>query len=72
MEGSARSAGATQPLVLNVGQAARAVGLSRATIYRLMDRGEFAPRVRLSKGRLGFLVGDLHAWAAAMREQRAS
>ncbi|TCZ53946.1 helix-turn-helix transcriptional regulator [Roseicella aquatilis] len=55
--------------VVDVIQAAHITGLSRSSIYRLMARGEFAPRVRLSPGRFGFLVSDLIAWAAARRAQ---
>ncbi|MBX6743581.1 MAG: AlpA family phage regulatory protein [Acetobacteraceae bacterium] len=56
--------------VANVIQAARITGLSRATIYKLMAQGEFAPRVRLSERRFGFLVSDLLAWAATRRERQ--
>lgn len=57
--------------VADVIQAAHITGLSRTTIYRLMARGEFAPRVRLSARRFGFRVADLLAWVEARRERQS-
>lgn len=44
------------PAVLEV------TGLSRATIYRLLERGEFPPRVKLSQRCVGWRVADVDAW----------
>lgn len=40
-------------------------GLSKATIYRLLNRGEFPDRVRLSPRCVGWRVADVEAWLAA-------
>ncbi|MBX6386168.1 MAG: AlpA family phage regulatory protein [Microbispora sp.] len=45
------------------------VGMSRSKMMAQIKAGTFAPRVKLSAGRYGFLVSDLIAWAAARREQ---
>ena len=56
-------------------------GLSKATIYRLIGRGDFPPRVQLSPRCVGWRVGDVDEWlekrlsvadAAAPGEARAS
>ena len=50
-------------------------GLSKATIYRLLARGEFPPRVKLSPRCVGWRVAEIDAWLAAragVREQQAS
>ena len=50
-------------------------GLSKATIYRLLARGEFPARVRLSPRCVGWRVAEIDAWLAAraaVRERAAS
>ena len=55
-------------------------GLSKATIYRLIGRGDFPPRVQLSPRCVGWRVGDVDEWLekrlsvadAAPTEARAS
>ena len=39
-------------------------GLSRATIYRLLNRGEFPAKVQLSPRCVGWRVADVEAWLA--------
>ena len=49
-------------------------GLSKATIYRLLARGEFPARVRLSPRCVGWRVAEIDAWLAAraaVRERAA-
>ena len=46
------------PAVLEV------TGLSKATVYRLLERGEFPPRVKLSTRCVGWRVADIDAWLA--------
>ena len=49
-------------------------GLSKATIYRLLARGEFPARVKLSPRCVGWRVAEIDAWLAAraaVREQAA-
>ena len=40
-------------------------GLSKATIYRLLNRGEFPAKVQLSPRCVGWRVADVEAWLAA-------
>ncbi len=51
------------PAVLEV------TGLSKATIYRLLGRGEFPPRVQLSARCVGWRVADIDAWLEARAAQ---
>ena len=44
---------------------ARITGLSKATIYRLRDRGEFPQPVQLSPRCVGWRVKDIEAWLEA-------
>ena len=47
------------PAVLEV------TGLSKATIYRMLGRGEFPQRVQLSPRCVGWRVADVEAWLEA-------
>jgi len=47
------------PAVLEV------TGLSKATVYRLLSRGEFPARVQLSPRCVGWRVADIDAWLEA-------
>jgi prophage regulatory protein len=38
------------------------VGLSRSTIYRLIDNGDFPQPIPLSKNSIGFLSSEVTAW----------
>lgn len=40
-------------------------GLSKTTIYRLLARGEFPARVKLSPRCVGWRVAEIDAWLAA-------
>ena len=54
--------------VLNRHETAAHLGISFRTFTRMEARGEAPPKVRLSPGRVGFLVRDLQAWQDARRE----
>ncbi|NOT11302.1 MAG: AlpA family transcriptional regulator [Methylococcaceae bacterium] len=45
-------------------------GLSRSSIYNLLDRGEFPKRVRLSLRTIGFLESEIDQWIARRAEDR--
>ena len=47
-------------------------GLSKATIYRLINSGDFPPKVQLSPRCVGWRVADIEAWLAARVGARAA
>lgn len=50
-------------------------GLSTATIYRKVSRGEFPPKVQLSANVVAWYMSDLDAWVAdpmGWQQQRAA
>jgi prophage regulatory protein len=50
-------------------------GLSAATIYRKVGRGEFPPKVQLSANVVAWYMSDLDAWVAdpmGWQQQRAA
>jgi predicted DNA-binding transcriptional regulator AlpA len=44
-------------------------GLSRTTLWRLGRAGEFPTPIRISAGRVGYLIEDVEAWIAEKKEQ---
>ena len=52
-------------LFLSVKDVVKRVDLSRTTIWRREKEGEFPPRRRLSKNRVGWLESDIVAWEAS-------
>jgi predicted DNA-binding transcriptional regulator AlpA len=51
--------------VIDLQELVEQVGLSRATIYRLLRAGEGPPRVQLSARRFGYRVRDVERWLDA-------
>ena len=52
-----------QPITVDLETTAESVSLSTSTVQNLIRKGEFpAPRI-LSKGRVGWLVEEIQAWA---------
>ncbi len=49
-------------MALRCREVVRRTGLSRATIYRLMTRGEFPRQHRLSSGRVGWSEEEIERW----------
>ncbi|MCW3837857.1 helix-turn-helix transcriptional regulator [Sphingomonas canadensis] len=47
-------------------------GLSQATINRLVRRGEFPPKVRLSAGAIGWWESEVEAWKASRQRCHSS
>lgn len=52
---------------LSIRQVARRLGISSATVHRLMNRGEGPPSYRIGRRRL-WRETDLIAWLEAQRE----
>lgn len=46
----------------------RATGISRTTIWRLETRGEFVPKIRLSRNAVGYRQSDVSNWLAEREE----
>lgn len=44
--------------------------LSRSTIDRMRERGEFVQAVDLTSGRIGFPIPEVHAWKLKREEAR--
>lgn len=40
-------------------------GLSRSTIYNLINSNQFVPKIQISVRAIGFLESDIDAWIAA-------
>jgi prophage regulatory protein len=55
-------AGVNLRAVVSLGEAAAMISLSRSGIYRLINAGDFVRPIQLSPRRIGFRVGDIHAW----------
>ena len=55
----------TGPALLRMAEVTRTVGLSRATIYRLMDKGKFPRAVTLTGSAVAWVQTEVEAWIAA-------
>lgn len=51
--------------IIRLRQTVEKTGLSRSTIYNLMNAGTFAPKIQISVRAIGFLESDVDAWIAA-------
>lgn len=51
-----------EPRVLRLDQVIEKIGLSRSSIYNLIDDGNFPQRVKLSKRAIGFYEHEIDAW----------
>lgn len=49
-------------------EVAKRLGLSRSTIERMVERGEFIQPFRFSRGALRFDADELQAWVAQRRQ----
>jgi prophage regulatory protein len=52
------------PALLRMAEVTRTVGLSRATIYRLMERGQFPRAVTLTGSAVAWVRAEVEAWIA--------
>lgn len=50
------------PVLLRIGEVVQLLGISKPTVYRLMNEGEFPRPIRLSKARVAWLQADLETW----------
>lgn len=53
--------------MLNIKQVCTKCGLSRSTIYRLMDSGDFPKAVKLTAKRIAFRIEDIESWLATRK-----
>ena len=53
---------AIEPLVLNIEEVSRLVGMHPCTIYRQIARDDFPDRIQLSANRVGWLRADIEQW----------
>ncbi|MFT5446553.1 MAG: prophage regulatory protein [Gammaproteobacteria bacterium] len=44
------------------------LGLSRTTLHRLRERGDFPEPIRLGPNSVGWISGDIEAWLESRRE----
>ncbi|QVN18841.1 AlpA family phage regulatory protein [Burkholderia pyrrocinia] len=54
--------------LLRIADVVKLTGIGRATIYELIARGDFVPRIRLSPGRIAFRAEDIERWVESRRE----
>jgi prophage regulatory protein len=50
--------------IIRLPRAIQKTGLSRSTIYALLNRGEFPQQIKLSPRAMGFLESEIDAWIA--------
>ena len=55
----------TIQVLLKIKEVSKQVGLSKATIYRLMKAGEFPRPISLSQARVAWRQADLNNWLAS-------
>ena len=51
--------------IIRLPKAIEKTGLSRSSIYSLINAGAFAPKIQISIRAIGFLESDIDAWIAA-------
>jgi len=51
-----------ETIILNAKQLVNKIGLSRTTIWRMENRGEFPKRIALSPRRIGWIVEEIEEW----------
>ena len=57
--------------LFDVAQVAKMIGTTRATIYKMMDRGEFPRPVYIGKRSPRWTENDLQNWLAGREKERA-
>ena len=62
----------TGPAILRMAEVTRTVGLGRATVYRMMQRGEFPASIPLSGCAVGWLRSEVEGWITARADARSA
>jgi len=52
-------------VIIRVEEVCRRTGVSRSTIYRMMERGEFPKAHSVSSGTVGWNAAEVSRWIAA-------
>ncbi len=60
-----------RPRFLRIGDVTLETGLSRSTIYRLEQAGDFPRRVSLSANSMGWWSAQIDEWKSARLQQRS-
>ena len=60
----------TRDAILRMAEVTRAVGLARATVYRMMKAGTFPQAIPLSGCAVGWLRSEIEAWITARVQAR--
>lgn len=60
----------TRDAILRMAEVTRAVGLARATVYRMMHAGTFPQSIPLSGCAVGWLRSEIEAWITARVQAR--
>ena len=58
----------SDPHLLHVREVCRLTSLSRRTVYRLMEAGDFPRPVQISPGRVAWRTEDVEAWCLERRQ----
>ena len=58
----------TIPTILRTDAVCQQLGISRSTLFRLRERGDFPPAIRLGANSVGWLASDVQAWLESRRE----
>jgi prophage regulatory protein len=48
--------------VIRLGEVSQLVGLSKSTLYRLLQAGKFPPSIKLSDSAVGWRIRDIELW----------
>lgn len=58
------------PAVMRLPDVTKTVGLSRASVYRLMASGQFPQKVQLGPSSVGWLQHEVHEWLLSRANAR--
>jgi prophage regulatory protein len=54
--------------LIPVSEVVKRIGISRTTLWRLVQAGQFINSYRLSPGRVAFRLADVEAWIESRKE----